>query len=214
MKCDLEQLSLYIDEELEPSQRLEIEEHLKTCDDCQSNLQLLLEIKEQLSMLDEVPLPDNFHSELMNKIAPKKHNYTKYYLSAASVLAICVVGISTFFNQPAEQSPVPMMYSTPPVAARNIPSEEEHLGNPVSYIVELNAPNKDVVDKLRRILDEQELNYFDMSIDGVLHYIINSESDYAILADYLRENASDFNQTPVLDSLIDPVMIELIIHYP
>jgi anti-sigma factor RsiW len=50
----LERLSAYLDDELDETERVALEEHLPTCEECQS---LLAELRETRSLLRAVPVP-------------------------------------------------------------------------------------------------------------------------------------------------------------
>src|SRR5690348_3119334 len=50
-----EQLSAYIDDELSPPERFEVEHHLEACPECRSELEDLRTIASATSMLPEVP---------------------------------------------------------------------------------------------------------------------------------------------------------------
>lgn len=63
-----EKLSVYLDNELEASERARLEEHLADCPACQEELQDLQMIVEQLSSLDEMIPPLGFRTELFAKL--------------------------------------------------------------------------------------------------------------------------------------------------
>ncbi len=63
-----ENLSVYLDNELEASERARLEEHLADCPACQEELQDLQMIVEQLSSLDEMIPPLGFRTELFAKL--------------------------------------------------------------------------------------------------------------------------------------------------
>lgn len=218
MQCDFEQLSLYIDDELDSSQRSKVKEHIQVCENCQSDLKALLEIKEQLSNLEEITLPENFHNELMNKITPKKDKPIKYYATVASFLLIFIISTSVFFNSSKsnldnEIQGVNILQNLPQTQNRML-MEQAPLEQPVSFMIELNAKSKELVDTIRIELDDKNLNYADISTDNNLHYILGSEADYKILIEYLSNNQDKFEQIPSLKNSIDAGMIELIIYYP
>ncbi|ONI45805.1 hypothetical protein AN641_03180 [Candidatus Epulonipiscioides gigas] len=214
MQCDFEQLSLYIDDELDLSQRLKVKEHIQVCENCQSDLQALLEIKEQLSNLEEITLPENFHNELMNKITPKKNKSIKYYATVASFLLIFMISTSVFLNSSKSKIQDINSLQNLPQPQNIMIMEQAPLGQPVSFMIELNAKSKELVDTIRVELDDKNLNYADISTDNNLHYILESELDYKILIEYLSNNQDKFEQIPSLENSVDAGMIELIIYYP
>ncbi|OON93711.1 MAG: hypothetical protein ATN31_05370 [Candidatus Epulonipiscioides saccharophilum] len=258
MRCDLEQLSLYVDEEMDLPQKLEIEKHLKTCTNCQNDLKMMLEIKEQLAnftMLNEIELPNNFHDALMQKIHLQTINsqtihkdksitnikdqknikhilYNKYYLSAASIFIIGIVGVSVYFNQdpnkthmtpvaipdmftykhtddypinPSEQIITRSIQESPPVAP---------MDNFMNYSIEANATNREVIEKFKKQMQEKNLEYWDNSIENKLHYTIESEKDYLIIKEYFEENPQDTNEQLIFSEWPENELFDLIIYYP
>lgn len=106
MKCNdyLEDLSAYIDNELDEINKRELEQHLKTCETCQETLHTLEEVKRCMSDISHIELPKDFHSTMMGrlseevakerkKVYKKPSNRIISYVSAiAAVLLIVWVG--------------------------------------------------------------------------------------------------------------------------
>lgn len=63
-----ELISLYIDDELAPDERIEFEEHIAACEECKDELDELTEIVGFCRATTEEELPDNFKTELHQKL--------------------------------------------------------------------------------------------------------------------------------------------------
>jgi len=63
-----ELLPLYVDHELTEEDMFVVENHIKDCEECRIDLELYQSIKDELDLTD-IKLPENFHHELMNKLA-------------------------------------------------------------------------------------------------------------------------------------------------
>jgi len=63
-----ELLPLYVDHDLTEEEMLIVENHIKDCEECHIDLELYQSIHDELD-LDDIKLPENFHHELMNKLA-------------------------------------------------------------------------------------------------------------------------------------------------
>src|SRR5581483_11689564 len=55
-----EQISAYIDDELSPAERFEVEHHLESCPECRAQLDDLQTIARATSALPELPAPRSF----------------------------------------------------------------------------------------------------------------------------------------------------------
>ncbi len=67
MNCrDAEEiLSAYLDGQLSDSERDSLEDHLKQCENCRESLREISLIKDALSSLQEVPVPEGLHDRIM-----------------------------------------------------------------------------------------------------------------------------------------------------
>ena len=96
----------YIDDEICEADRKELIKHLESCEKCKSELSQLMEMVEEINNLPEMELPENFHSELMekikdesikNKIENKNGRVIDLRwissIAAALVLVVAVVGL-------------------------------------------------------------------------------------------------------------------------
>lgn len=118
MDCEKanELMSLYIDAELDIQEINELETHIKNCSSCQSELNHLLYIVDNLKSMPQLELPNNFHDELINNIKinfpdyigdkkiNKKYDSKKSILknwkimSGAAVAACFIIFISSMWN--------------------------------------------------------------------------------------------------------------------
>lgn len=154
MKCDevRNQLSLYIDGEIEEEEKELIEEHLENCPECKKELE---EYKKLIQMLNELPNeepPEGYCKRLHKKLkeeaesnitnitempiqtTKRKFGWKKYSsIAAALVLVMLVYGIN---NRGMYKSTNDMSYSTTESAPAEIseapmisPSTEENFDN-------------------------------------------------------------------------------------
>ena len=68
MKCSLLALSSYLDDELDPGRRAEIEAHLVGCERCQKGLECLREETERFGALGRVHVPDDAVSGFLQQL--------------------------------------------------------------------------------------------------------------------------------------------------
>ncbi len=102
MKCHecIEQLSAYSDHMLTQEEQKEVEMHLKVCPSCREELEILKEILDKISTLQDVEVPDTLHGSIMKSIYKDKETkeknmrlkrWMKYSVSIAAALFIVVV---------------------------------------------------------------------------------------------------------------------------
>ncbi|OOB80058.1 MAG: hypothetical protein BEN19_06920 [Epulopiscium sp. Nuni2H_MBin003] len=202
MYCDFDKLSLYIDDELEENDKIEIEKHLQSCNNCRDELKILNEIKQGLSKLNaEIELPDGFHTELMKKIAPpKKYKYTKYYFMAASLLA-ALIAIPSMYQQPTEQ----------PDLSR---ARTMEMAIDLPYMFEFDASSVEVVEEIKLDIENVGVVYNDMQTQGRLYYLLEGYDNYKLIVDIFEKNNYDI--APISDFINVPEigLFELIVNYP
>ncbi len=78
--------------------REELFEHIQNCNKCKQVYDDIKLIKQSLEDTEFLPLPENFHDELVKKLVKTKHKrkiFTKYSLAAACVTALIVVGVAS-----------------------------------------------------------------------------------------------------------------------
>lgn len=105
MDCELVRslMSSYIDRDINEIDKNELEEHLKTCQECATEYRLLLSTVQYCNNMEELELPMGFHDELHEKLKAsnnKKHlriNW-KWAAGIAAVFIVAVIGISQLPN--------------------------------------------------------------------------------------------------------------------
>lgn len=100
MKCTEFELIVneYVDNEIEDKS---IEEHIKTCDSCRKLYEETLEIKNLLSGLDVIDLPEDFEESLHDKLVDAKNEMkvvplTSRFKLIGSIAAVAVLSILAF----------------------------------------------------------------------------------------------------------------------
>ena len=104
MNCDKvkELLWAYLENKTTAEETPEIETHLEGCAACREELAQQKEIKNALASLPDEELPEDYHTELMQKLqaerkvvpfpAKKKHGWKQMSMIAAAVLVVVVAG--------------------------------------------------------------------------------------------------------------------------
>lgn len=104
MNCDKvkELLWAYLENKTTAEETAEIETHLEGCAACREELAQQKEIKNALASLPDEELPEDYHTELMQKLqaerkvvpfpAKKKHGWKQMSMIAAAVLVVAVAG--------------------------------------------------------------------------------------------------------------------------
>ena len=104
MNCDKvkELLWVYLENKTTAEETAEIETHLEGCAACREELAQQKEIKNALASLPDEELPEDYHTELMQKLqaerkvvpfpAKKKHGWKQMSMIAAAVLVVVVAG--------------------------------------------------------------------------------------------------------------------------
>lgn len=104
MNCDKvkELLWAYLENKTTAEETAEIETHLEGCAACREELAQQKEIKNALASLPDEELPEDYHTELMQKLqaerkvvpfpAKKKHGWKRMSMIAAAVLVVVVAG--------------------------------------------------------------------------------------------------------------------------
>ena len=70
MKCDeaLNIIDMYLDECTDAYNEKEFLEHIQTCESCRNAYNEIKRITSELNNTEYLPLPDDFHSELTDKL--------------------------------------------------------------------------------------------------------------------------------------------------
>lgn len=86
----------YLNENTELYNEQEFKQHINECKDCLSAYEDIMDIKDSLENLEYLPLPENFHNELIEKITSsgkkKKYNWIKYTAVAACAVMVFITG--------------------------------------------------------------------------------------------------------------------------
>jgi len=117
----IELISFYIDESISDNDKSIVEEHIKSCQSCQNYFNELKSIINQVNNIEDVELPENFHSELMgrvknslskenNVIDLSKFNWKKIS-SIAAVFFVAFLGINLSMKHITENNIPRMMNS-------------------------------------------------------------------------------------------------------
>ncbi|MDD3706391.1 MAG: zf-HC2 domain-containing protein, partial [Clostridiaceae bacterium] len=114
MKCETirNMMSSYIDKDLNNIEKTEFEKHLSECEECREEYESLFDIITSCGNLEEIELPQNFRTELHQRLneANKKKNFFSGIMgskrmkmatglvAAALVIAIGIGGSSVLFD--------------------------------------------------------------------------------------------------------------------
>ncbi len=120
MKCETirNMMSSYIDKDLNDIEKAEIEKHLAECEECREEYESLLDIIAVCANLEEVELPQNFRTELHQKLVEEKKKRSFFVgilgrnsmkvatglVAAALVVAIGIGSSSLLFNKNMEMA--------------------------------------------------------------------------------------------------------------
>lgn len=84
MSClTIEQIYLYLEQELPEAEVKEIEEHLSLCADCQEALAERKYLLSAFDSLPDIPIPSNFTNQVMNQLTPQRLPLGKSLVIAA-----------------------------------------------------------------------------------------------------------------------------------
>lgn len=99
MKCDeaLNIIDMYVDECVDAYDEKEFLKHIETCESCRNAYNEIKRITSELNNAEYLPLPDDFHSELTEKLikSGKKRNrsrFVKYSAIAACAVLVFMTG--------------------------------------------------------------------------------------------------------------------------
>jgi len=124
MECDFSKISRYVDRQLSEAERVEVEEHLKTCARCASYHQQLSASLSYLRRMGRIELPVDFSArlswrlehEVSQKVARSfRRRALKRYTVYASIAAAVIILISVFLPE----------LTRPPVSPKKEMAKEE-----------------------------------------------------------------------------------------
>jgi anti-sigma factor RsiW len=108
MKCDeiLVLMMGYIDNEVSPSQRTAVEEHVKTCPDCARELDAYRRLSQTLSSISFVEPGDIVSTAFNKRTYNRAERLAGAVLASLGVLILVVYGLYAFFFSPDTPWPV------------------------------------------------------------------------------------------------------------
>lgn len=106
MKCIeyRELISAYVDEMLNPQEEEQLITHLKTCQACREEVEILKEMRQMCQQMEEVSLPEGFHEDLMKQLKREEQvkspiiKFAFRWQYGGALVATMLVGI-LFFSQ-------------------------------------------------------------------------------------------------------------------
>jgi len=117
MKCETirNMISSYIDKDLNDIEKSELEKHIAECKECREEYENLLDIIAACGNLEEVELPQNFRTELHQRLVGEKKNFFSGILGkksmkvaaglvAAVLIAVIGIGSSDLFGKNAKMA--------------------------------------------------------------------------------------------------------------
>ena len=136
MKCETikNMMSSYIDKDLNNIEKAEFEKHLAECEECRAEYESLIDIIAACGNLEEIELPQNFRTELHQRLNEQKSKRNFFsgimgskrmkmaagLVAAALVIAIGIGGSSLLFDNSmkmAQESAPDMGYGAAPAPA-------------------------------------------------------------------------------------------------
>lgn len=83
MKCERirEQMSAYIDNEINEVDKIKFEKHIAECSHCKEEYELLMEVVKECSNINEEELPENFREELHYKLQKAQKSKSRRFSS-------------------------------------------------------------------------------------------------------------------------------------
>ncbi len=103
MKCSQYEIliSAYVDKSLGPQEEQKLLSHLETCQECKATYEALKNIVADLKQIEEVPLPTDFHTNLMGRMYLEEYKtkaswakkYWKWQYTGALVASLLIGGI-------------------------------------------------------------------------------------------------------------------------
>ena len=204
-----ELISAYVDGMLNPQEEEKLMKHLKMCKRCNQDLRNLKQLQKLCSQMEEVSLPDTFHTDLMKRIKIEKkvkplRSQWKWQYSGALVATV-LIGI-VFWNQLGfitSQNERTTEYMTQgQVAEARIQDEtsaiayENHIGsrgtreeiNPMSiWKVQVESSDR-FIEAFKTYLEEQQIVY-ELTESGI---IINQISYNKKLINWLKAHSLCF----------------------
>jgi len=194
----IELISFYIDESISDNDKIIVEEHIKNCQNCQNYFDELKSIISQVNNIEDVELPENFHSELMgrvkNSLSEEKSNIInlsrfnwKKISSIAAVFFIAFLGIDLSMKHIIKNNTPKMMDSYDSGQGSNELEDTQIAGKQKELY------SRSVENKLENIQEDVDLNYSADTENSELEDIQNNS----------KKNAEEYvNSTFTLENVI------------
>lgn len=178
MNCDeiRELLSLYIDNDLDKEQMIELEKHLLVCDVCKKELDEMVLVINAMKNLSEVTIPAQFDfrlreslkSEVKNSRKKSKQNKWIRYSSIAALFFVGIFSIAMYNNinslDPSNiEGIVPSQDMMKMIAAPSLENDA----------IELDQAMNEYIAQLDELYQEQTYLLLDWTIESPQVYIIN-----------------------------------------
>ena len=130
MNCNnyQDRLSFYVHNELPRDEADEINEHIKTCDSCRIKVKELSTLMDEVSQIEEVEVPRDFHENLKDRAEKelwtsngRRYPYMRFvkYISAAAVFAFCIFSVTHLSNFTGAKKDKAMTNSAASTVAQN-----------------------------------------------------------------------------------------------
>lgn len=198
-----ENMSLYIDNQLDDIESKEFELHLLECNSCRKEYEYMINILKEIRMEEEVELPQNFELELRNKLIKetkdksKKFNWKVLSGIAASLLIVSFSLMSHNFNMGSKTESIQKEMTMEEQEKYTMMDSDESFGMPESQIEVTYALTNDNnrgmknVKNDRKIIKNASLNIeiedYDKVFDEIIKfvksqngYIENSQTGYKV----------------------------------
>ncbi len=216
--CDkyTDNISLYVDEMLDKSEALELENHMNTCEDCRQVYNNLLALKDMLGNMDDIEFPDDLHSNIMNAVENSKEtkvenkvikiDFRKYVAAAVSIAAFLFVFSPVISNSFYKKEPNVTLMADPVTAKQelNYIKNREFIANTVSVLVETDDKEKAKNDIIANLPEND--NYTEYSNNDVTTITVQLEEDQATeLVNYITTNYSNSKYSSSQENLKEDI---------
>jgi len=154
MKCGdaKQQITEYLDGELEAEQKARLEEHLAACEVCTRELAEQRRLIEGVKALPKVPAPADFARRVSAAIAretpgrPSRGRWIKRYGAMAASIALVIVAATLWLKE--KEAPHDGIAKAP---ARRLKGEITHAEKPPGGIDALKTPQKELLEDLAAV---------------------------------------------------------------